>query len=79
MLPTPVTCHSIGTPLAGTQILAKYRGDTPTAQPPCMYIQHIQGLCQSRLSSVDHALSLGAPATTAVSHLNGRMLDRRQV
>jgi hypothetical protein len=24
----------------------------------CMYIQHIQGLCQSRLSTADHALSL---------------------
>jgi hypothetical protein len=32
----------------------------------CMYIQHIQGLCQSGLSTADHALSLIAPATTAV-------------
>jgi hypothetical protein len=32
----------------------------------CMYIQHIKGLCQSRLSTADHALSLVAPATTAV-------------
>jgi hypothetical protein len=32
----------------------------------CMYIQHIQGLCQFRLSTADHALSLVAPATTAV-------------
>jgi hypothetical protein len=31
----------------------------------CMYIQHIQGLCQSRLSTADHALSLVAPAPTA--------------
>jgi hypothetical protein len=34
-LPTPVTCHSIGTPLAGTQILPKYRGGAPTSRPPC--------------------------------------------
>jgi hypothetical protein len=32
----------------------------------CKYIQHIQGLCQFRLSTADHALSLVAPATTAV-------------
>jgi hypothetical protein len=32
----------------------------------CMYIQHIQSLCQSRLSTADHALSLVAPATTPV-------------
>jgi hypothetical protein len=34
----------------------------------CTYIQHtpIQGLCQSRLSTADHALSLVAPTTTAV-------------
>jgi hypothetical protein len=32
----------------------------------CMYIQYIQGLCQSRLSTADHALSLLAHATTAV-------------
>jgi hypothetical protein len=32
----------------------------------CMYIQHIQGLCQSSLSTAYHALSLVAPATTAV-------------
>jgi hypothetical protein len=32
----------------------------------CMYIQHTQGLCQSRLNTVDHVLSLVAPATTAV-------------
>jgi hypothetical protein len=44
-----------------------------------MYIQYMQGLCQFRLSTVDHSLSLVAPATTASSHLNGRMLDRRQV
>jgi retron-type reverse transcriptase len=31
-----------------------------------MYIQHIQGLCQFRLSTADHALLLVAPATTAV-------------
>jgi hypothetical protein len=35
-LPTPVTCHSIGTPLVGTQILAKYRGGTPTSRPLCI-------------------------------------------
>jgi hypothetical protein len=31
-----------------------------------MYIQYIQGLGQSRLSTADHALLLVAPATTAV-------------
>jgi hypothetical protein len=31
-----------------------------------MYIQHIQDLCQFRLSTADHALSLAASATTAV-------------
>jgi hypothetical protein len=45
----------------------------------CMCIQYIQGLCQSRLSTADHFLSLVAPATTAICHLNGRMLDRRKV
>jgi hypothetical protein len=35
-LPTPVTCHSIGTPLVGTQILVKYRGGTPTSRPSCI-------------------------------------------
>jgi hypothetical protein len=30
-----------------------------------MYIQHIQGLSQFRLSTIDHALLLVAPATTA--------------
>jgi hypothetical protein len=32
----------------------------------CLYIQLIQGLYQCRLSTADHALSLVAPATTAV-------------
>jgi hypothetical protein len=36
----------------------------------CMYkrmcIQYVQGLGQSRLGTADHALLLGAPATTAV-------------
>jgi hypothetical protein len=31
-----------------------------------MYVHHIQGLCQSGLSTADNALSLVAPATTAV-------------
>jgi hypothetical protein len=31
-----------------------------------VYIQHILGLCRSRLSTVDHALSSVAPSTTAV-------------
>jgi hypothetical protein len=31
-----------------------------------MYIRHIQGLCQFRLSTADHALLLVAHATTAV-------------
>jgi hypothetical protein len=35
----------------------------------CMYIQHIQGLCQFRHSTADHALPLVAPATTAVYSL----------
>jgi hypothetical protein len=28
----------------------------------CMYIQYIQGLCQSRLSTANHALLLISPA-----------------
>jgi hypothetical protein len=32
----------------------------------CMYIQHIQDFYESRLSTPDHALSLVAPAKTAV-------------
>jgi hypothetical protein len=32
----------------------------------CTYIQYIQGLCQSRLSTANYALLLIAPATTAV-------------
>jgi hypothetical protein len=32
----------------------------------CMYMQYIQGLCQSRLSTENHAPLLIAPATTAV-------------
>jgi hypothetical protein len=39
-LPTPVTCHSIGTPQVGTQILAKYRGSTPTSRPSSIIIFH---------------------------------------
>jgi hypothetical protein len=31
----------------------------------CMYIQHLQGLSQFRLSTADHALLLVAPATAA--------------
>jgi hypothetical protein len=31
-----------------------------------VYVQHIQGLCQSRLSTANHALSLVAAATTTV-------------
>jgi hypothetical protein len=34
-----------------------------------MYIQHVQGLCQSRLGKADHALVLVAPATTAVEKM----------
>jgi hypothetical protein len=34
-----------------------------------MYIQYIQGLCQSRLSTANHDLSLVAPATTALYSL----------
>jgi hypothetical protein len=34
-----------------------------------MYIQHIQGPCQSRLTTADHALSVVAAATTAVLSL----------
>jgi hypothetical protein len=43
------------------------------------YTIYIQGLCQSRLSTADYALFLVAFATTATSHLNGRMPDYRQV
>jgi hypothetical protein len=41
------------------------------------YVQYAQGLCQSRLGTADYALLLVATATTAVSHLSGRMLDRQ--
>jgi hypothetical protein len=40
----------------------------------CIYIQYIQGLCQSRLSTENHALLLIAPATTAVSNSSGELL-----
>jgi hypothetical protein len=33
-----------------------------------IYIQYIQGLCQSRLSTADFAIFLVASATTAVSY-----------
>jgi hypothetical protein len=33
----------------------------------CMYIQHMQGLCQSRLNTADHALSLVGPAANSQS------------
>jgi hypothetical protein len=36
-----------------------------------MYIQYIQGLCQSRLSTADHVLFLVAHATTAVYSIEG--------
>jgi hypothetical protein len=39
----------------------------------CMYVQYIQGLSQSRLSTADHALLLIAPATTAVYSLEGQV------
>jgi hypothetical protein len=44
-----------------------------------VYVQYIQRLYQSKLSTADHALSSVASATTAVLNLNGRMLDRHQV
>jgi hypothetical protein len=44
-----------------------------------MYIQYIQGLSQSRLSTTDHALSLVAPVTMQSSNLNGCMLDCSQI
>jgi hypothetical protein len=34
-----------------------------------MYIQYIEGLCQSRLSTADYALFLVVSATTAVESL----------
>jgi hypothetical protein len=34
-----------------------------------MYIQHIRGLCQFKLSTADHALLLVAPVTTVVYSL----------
>jgi hypothetical protein len=42
-------------------------------------VQYVQGLCQSRISTADYALLLVTFATTQSRHLNGRMLDRRQV
>jgi hypothetical protein len=44
-----------------------------------MYMQHIQDLCQFRLSKPDHTLLLVALLQQQSSHLNGRMIDRRQV
>jgi hypothetical protein len=35
----------------------------------CMYIRHIQGLCQSTLSTADHAIFLVAPAKTVIYSL----------
>jgi hypothetical protein len=42
----------------------------------CMYKQYIQGLCQSRLSTANHALLLISPATTAVYSLERYILAR---
>jgi hypothetical protein len=36
-----------------------------------IYVQYVQGLCQSKLGTADYALLIVATATTAVSHLNG--------
>jgi hypothetical protein len=45
-----------------------------------IHMEYIQGLCQSGLSTTDYALFLVTFArTTQSSHLNDRMLDRRQV
>jgi hypothetical protein len=39
---------------------------TPSSNKSLVSIQHIEGLCQSRISTADRALSLVAPATTAL-------------
>jgi hypothetical protein len=44
-----------------------------------IYVQYVQGLCQSRLCEADYALSYLTYAMTTASHLNGRRPDRRQV
>jgi hypothetical protein len=44
-----------------------------------MYVQYVQGLCQSRLCEADYALSYLTYAMTTASRLNGRRPDRRQV
>jgi hypothetical protein len=38
----------------------------------CMYIQHIRGLCQSRLSITDHALALVESESNAAFYIFGR-------
>jgi hypothetical protein len=43
-----------------------------------IYVQYVQGLCQSTLCEADYALSYLAYALTTASHLNGRRPDRRQ-
>jgi hypothetical protein len=43
-----------------------------------MYIQHIQGLCHFGLSTADNALSLVAPATTAVWSLESQFQSQSQ-
>jgi hypothetical protein len=44
-----------------------------------IYVQYVQGLCESRLCEADYALSYLAYSMTTASHLNGRMPDRREV
>jgi hypothetical protein len=41
----------------------------------CMYIQYVQGLCQSRLSTADHVLLLIAPAIYTVHSMSGFALS----
>jgi hypothetical protein len=44
-----------------------------------IYIQYVQGLCQSRFSTADYALFLVASLQRQSSNLNGPALDRRHV
>jgi hypothetical protein len=44
-----------------------------------MYVQYIQGLCQPRLGTSDHAAIHVVMLQRLPSDLNGRTLDRRQV
>jgi hypothetical protein len=61
----PVVCHTQSAVISRLSVCTIYILQVIK----CMYIQHIQGLCQFRLSTADNVLPLEAPATTAVYSL----------